>query len=84
MPRSQKIPPQTRDTAAENKRRLEAEAAARKAQIQREVREGTRNAVMPTGRRNPNKDEVERKRIEAFNRSQAAKAKQSRTTKKGF
>lgn len=84
MPRSQRIPPQTRDVAAENKRKLEAEAAARKAEIARQIREGDAKTTVPTGRRNSNKAKAEQAMIAAKNRNAQTKARVTGKSQKGF
>lgn len=84
MPRSQRIPPTTRNTAAENKRRLEAEDAAKKAEIARKIREGDMKPIIPTGRRNSNKAAAEKAMIDAKQRNAAVKARVTGKSQKAF
>lgn len=86
MPRSQRIQPTKSATQAarEAKAKQEAQLKARREQVAREVREGDRKPLIPTGRRNPNQAEAERAMINNKNRNAAAKAKATGKAQRGF
>jgi len=86
MPRSQKIPPakSASTAAAQVKAQQEAALRAQRENVARQVREGDRKPLMPTGRRNPNRAEAERAMIANKNRNAAAKAKATGKSQRGF